>query len=110
MIPTCKKVRAFEQSGEGRRRAQFDAQVPARSIRRAAHEIALLLGERRPRRRYLLSSIPSSYLRTNISDFSAHLAALREMTLSFAELFETATSTLTRISNVLKRVRAHVRR
>ncbi|MBR1123120.1 NAD(P)H-dependent oxidoreductase subunit E [Bradyrhizobium lablabi] len=84
------KVRAFEHPGEGRRRAK--ATPKGRQVDpTAAHEIELLLGDR-PRRRDLLIEflhlIQDKYHQIS----AAHLAALAdEMSLSFAEVFETAT-------------------
>src|SRR5258706_11212334 len=84
------QVRSFEHPGEGRRRAKSTPK--GRQIDPvAAHEIALLLGDR-PRRRDLLIEylhlIQDKYHQIS----AAHLAALAdEMRLAFAEVFETAT-------------------
>jgi formate dehydrogenase beta subunit len=84
------KVRAFEHPGEGRRRAKSTPK--GRQIDpTAAHEIEILLGNA-PRRRDLLIEylhlIQDRYHQISAS----HLAALADaMSLSFAEVFETAT-------------------
>src|SRR5216110_220283 len=84
------QVRAFEHPGAGRKRAK--ATPKGRQVDpTAAHEIALLLGDR-PRRRDLLIEhlhlIQDAWKQISAS----HLAALAdEMKLSFAEVFETAT-------------------
>jgi formate dehydrogenase len=84
------QVRSFEHPGEGRRRAKSTPK--GRQIEpQAAEEISLLLGDR-PRRRDLLIEhlhlIQDKYHQIS----AAHLAALAdEMSLSFAEVFETAT-------------------
>src|ERR1700750_2732886 len=89
-IHDAKQVRAFEHPGAGRKRAK--ATPKGRQVDpTAAHEIALLLGDR-PRRRDLLIEhlhlIQDSYKQIS----AAHLAALADaMKLSFAEVFETAT-------------------
>jgi formate dehydrogenase beta subunit len=84
------QVRAFEHPGAGRKRAKSTPK--GRQIDpTAAHDIALLLGDR-PRRRDLLIEhlhlIQDKYHQIS----AANLAALAdEMKLSFAEVFETAT-------------------
>ena len=84
------QVRSFEHPGEGRRRAKSTPK--GRQVDPvAAEEIAQLLGDR-PRRRDLLVEhlhlIQDKYRQIS----AAHLAALAdEMTLAFAEVFETAT-------------------
>jgi NADH:ubiquinone oxidoreductase subunit F (NADH-binding)/NADH:ubiquinone oxidoreductase subunit E len=84
------KVRAFDHPGEGRRRAKSTPK--GRQIDPvAAHEIALLLGDR-PRRRDLLIEHLHLIQDTYRQISAAHLAALAdEMKLAFAEVFETAT-------------------
>jgi formate dehydrogenase len=90
MTDDVHQVRSFEHPGEGRKRAK--ATPKGRQIDpTAAHEIALLLGDR-PRQRDLLIEylhlIQDKYHQIS----AAHLAALAdEMKLSFAEVFETAT-------------------
>ena len=90
MVHDVQKVRQFDHPGAGRKRAKSTPK--GRQVDpTAAHEIALLLGER-PRRRDLLIEhlhlIQDRYRQIT----AAHLAALAdEMKLSFAEVFETAT-------------------
>jgi NADH:ubiquinone oxidoreductase subunit F (NADH-binding)/NADH:ubiquinone oxidoreductase subunit E len=88
--PDFSKVRKFEHPGRGKARARL---VPkGRTVDpHAAHEIQGLLGDR-PRDRHLLIE----YLHLIQDGFgqisAAHLAALaEEMSLAFAEVFETAT-------------------
>src|SRR6201999_1174315 len=84
------QVRKFEHPGVGRKRAK--ATPKGRQIDpTASAEIETLLGDR-PRRRDLLIEhlhlVQDKYLQIS----AAHLAALAdEMSLSFAEVFETAT-------------------
>src|SRR5262249_5950830 len=90
MAHNVHQVREFDHPGEGRKRAK--ATPKGRQIDpTAAHEIELLLGDR-PRRRDLLIEhlhlIQDRYHQIS----AAHLAALADETsLSFAEVFETAT-------------------
>src|SRR6202047_3142273 len=90
MSHDVQKVRSFEHPGEGRRRAKSTPK--GRQVDpTAAHEIALLLGDR-PRRRDLLIEHLHLIQDTCRQISAAHLAALAdEMKLSFAEVFETAT-------------------
>jgi NADH:ubiquinone oxidoreductase subunit F (NADH-binding)/NADH:ubiquinone oxidoreductase subunit E len=90
MTDDVQTVRSFEHPGEGRRRAKSTPK--GRQIDpQAAHEIALLLGER-PRRRDLLIEFLHLIQDTYHQISAAHLAALAdEMKLAFAEVFETAT-------------------
>ncbi|HTB69300.1 MAG TPA: NAD(P)H-dependent oxidoreductase subunit E [Steroidobacteraceae bacterium] len=88
--PDFGKVRKFEHPGRGKARARL---VPkGRTVDpHATHEIQGLLGDR-PRERHLLIE----YLHLIQDEFgqisAAHLAALaEEMSLAFAEVFETAT-------------------
>ena len=90
MSDAVQQVRSFEHPGEGRKRAK--ATPKGRQIDpAAAHEIALLLGDRSRRRDLLieyLHLVQDKYHQIS----AAHLAALAdEMKLSFAEVFETAT-------------------
>ena len=90
MTDDVQTVRSFEHPGEGRRRARSTPK--GRQIDpQAAHEIALLLGDR-PRRRDLLIEFMHLIQDTYHQISAAHLAALAdEMKLAFAEVFETAT-------------------
>src|SRR6516225_2042381 len=83
-------IRIFEHLGAEGRKAR--ATPKGRAIDpQAAHEIALLLGER-PRRRDLLIEHLHLIQDTYKQISAAHLAALADtMRLSFAEVFETAT-------------------
>jgi NADH:ubiquinone oxidoreductase subunit F (NADH-binding)/NADH:ubiquinone oxidoreductase subunit E len=90
MSHDVQQVRSFEHPGAGRKRAKSTPK--GRQIDpQAAEEIVLLLGDR-PRRRDLLIEhlhlIQDKYHQIS----AAHLAALAdEMSLAFAEVFETAT-------------------
>src|SRR5256714_10236789 len=84
------KVREFEHPGEGRRRAKSTPK--GRQVDpTAAHEIALLLGDRSRQRDLLIEHL--HLIQDKCRQISAsHLAALAdEMKLAFAEVFETAT-------------------
>src|SRR6201747_426991 len=90
MSHDVQQVRPFEHPCEGRKRARSTPKG-RQGDPTAAHQIALLLGDR-PRRRDLLIEhlhlIQDRYHQIS----AAHLAALAdEMKLSFAEVFETAT-------------------
>ena len=90
MSHDVQQVRSFEHPGEGRKRAKSTPK--GRQVDpTAAHEVEILLGNG-PRRRDLLIEylhlIQDRYHQISAS----HLAALAdEMSLSFAEVFETAT-------------------
>ena len=90
MVHDVQKIRSFEHPGMGRKRAK--ATPKGRQVDpTAAHEIERLLGER-PRRRDLLIEHLHLIQDTHHQISAAHLAALAdEMTLAFAEVFETAT-------------------
>jgi len=90
MSHDVQQVRSFDHPGEGRRRAKSTPK--GRQVDpQAAEEIALLLGDR-PRRRDLLIEHLHLIQDTYHQISAAHLAALAdEMTLAFAEVFETAT-------------------
>src|SRR5438876_4634699 len=90
MSHNVQRVRSFEHPGEGRKRAKSTPK--GRQVDPvAAHEIALLLGDR-PRRRDLLIEHLHLIQDTWKQISASHLVALAdEMRLSFAEVFETAT-------------------